>query len=466
MPLNLINKSHLALVLLLAAAMPVVFADIAPDQLQKLPPPQPGDSIETLHAKAARAEALQDHERVVDCWTMVTKRTPGDESAWLSLANAFEHLEGGNRNENEDKAFAAYAEAIRLKPEDAGAWNLRGEAYYRTGKEDKASADFSEAIRLDPALAVGYRNRAYIELENAGSDKAIADLTMAIRFTKQESDLAGLYQRRGQAFADNGDNGKAVADFSQVIRIFADSDDEGESFDAYLSRANALREEGENDKAIADYSRAIRIGGGQDTYTAYNGCGEAYAATDRRDKAIADFKAALRSSANADSSMDLAFAYYSGGEYDKAIAVCNDAIKNYDDLFAAFHDLKGAAHAAKGEAKLAALDYQQAVDAAAKACGETQWADARYIETLAAAESRVGKFDVAAKHQQMLIGLCREKSRQESGASLVGSSRALPAAQILAGGQTAVNFDPGCRRAIGGGFLKRNGVIHEQLIMN
>ncbi len=55
-------------------------------------------------------------------------------------------------------AIADY-EVIRLKPNDAGAYNLRGLAYDGKGDYDRAIADYNEAIRLKRDYAVAYNNR-------------------------------------------------------------------------------------------------------------------------------------------------------------------------------------------------------------------------------------------------------------------------------------------------------------------
>jgi len=54
-----------------------------------------------------------------------------------------------NKGDN-DRAIADFNEAIRLKPNDASAYNNRGLAYAAKGDDDHATADFNEAARLKP----------------------------------------------------------------------------------------------------------------------------------------------------------------------------------------------------------------------------------------------------------------------------------------------------------------------------
>src|SRR3954469_24531713 len=55
-----------------------------------------------------------------------------------------------------DKALAEFAEAIRIDPKYALAYQKRGNAYYDLGRYDNAVAEYTEAVRLDPKLAAAY----------------------------------------------------------------------------------------------------------------------------------------------------------------------------------------------------------------------------------------------------------------------------------------------------------------------
>jgi Tfp pilus assembly protein PilF len=99
------------------------------------------------------------------------------------LTTAAEYLDLGNkyRFEDNDKALAAYSEAIRLDPDYAEAYGSRGLVYYFKNDHDKALADYNEAIRLDPDYGDSYACRAYIHGENGDYGKAAADLTSAVQ---------------------------------------------------------------------------------------------------------------------------------------------------------------------------------------------------------------------------------------------------------------------------------------------
>ena len=48
---------------------------------------------------------------------------------------------------------ARYTKVIRLKPDDAYAYDNSGDAYHKNGDYDNAIIDYTEAIRLDPKYA-------------------------------------------------------------------------------------------------------------------------------------------------------------------------------------------------------------------------------------------------------------------------------------------------------------------------
>ncbi len=58
-----------------------------------------------------------------------------------------------------DKAIEAYTSAIAIDPNDAKAYNNRGNAYKNKGQYDRAIADFDKAIAIDPNHAKAYNNR-------------------------------------------------------------------------------------------------------------------------------------------------------------------------------------------------------------------------------------------------------------------------------------------------------------------
>jgi Flp pilus assembly protein TadD len=68
-----------------------------------------------------------------------------------------------------------FDEAIRLKPDDAVAYNNRGAARRDKGDLDGALKDLDEAIRLKPDDAATYNNRGIVRREKGDLDGAEID---------------------------------------------------------------------------------------------------------------------------------------------------------------------------------------------------------------------------------------------------------------------------------------------------
>jgi Tfp pilus assembly protein PilF len=52
-------------------------------------------------------------------------------------------------NDEEDRAIECFTEAIRVNPECARAYSLRGQVYSKTGKWAKAERDVAKARRIE-----------------------------------------------------------------------------------------------------------------------------------------------------------------------------------------------------------------------------------------------------------------------------------------------------------------------------
>src|SRR5262249_45593365 len=78
----------------------------------------------------------------------------------------------GKKSDN-DRAIADSAEAIRVNPNYAMAFNNRGFAYAKKGDNNRAIADYNEAIRLDPRNALAFASRGIAYGKKGDNDRAI-----------------------------------------------------------------------------------------------------------------------------------------------------------------------------------------------------------------------------------------------------------------------------------------------------
>jgi len=99
-----------------------------------------------------------------------------------------------------DTAIADFTKAIKLKPDDAKAYNNRGLAYDEKGLYDQAIADYTEAIKLKQDVAVAYNNRGLAYSGTMLYDQAVADYTKAIELKPDDAPTgtaASRMMRRG-----------------------------------------------------------------------------------------------------------------------------------------------------------------------------------------------------------------------------------------------------------------------------
>ena len=202
-------------------------------------------------------------------------------TAWFSVGYLIQ-------DENPEDALADYAEAIRLKPDYAEAYNNRGILKAKLGRHDDALADYDEAIRLKADHARPYYNRGILKAKLGRYEDALADYAEAIRL---KPDYARAFYNRGVAKAKLGRHDDALADYAEAIRLKPDY------AEAYNNRGAEKAKLGRHDDALADYDEAIRLK--PDLAEAYGNRGNAKNALGLKDEARKDFETTLELARNA-----------------------------------------------------------------------------------------------------------------------------------------------------------------------
>lgn len=114
-------------------------------------------------------KGITDYSSLKDCLERVVMEKSQDQNQARAAAEAdanekayLDAIKEGNAAYSAggfDKAITNFSEAIRLHPDDASAFNSRGNSYARKGNLYRAIADYNEAIRLKPNYALAFCNR-------------------------------------------------------------------------------------------------------------------------------------------------------------------------------------------------------------------------------------------------------------------------------------------------------------------
>jgi len=283
------------------------------------------------YAKANTKRHVQDSHASVQVPTLfgegtvdleITTVSPGlqavaaFERAYASIRNVtFEECAKDNRG---DEAIRGLSEAIRLNPDYAEAYMVRGLLYLAKKEGEKAIADFTEIIRIRPHKSGGYYLRGQANLEKGDQPAAIADFNEVLRLMPDDADA---YAGRGCAYGRQGELPKALADLNKAVAL------KPENADFRRWRAMTYSDLGVLEAAIPDLTEAIRLSP-QDARLRWMR-GVAYRDQKASDKSLSDFSEAIRlASGDAD--------VRAGVHFDRGVALVdqgrfNEALKDFTE---------------------------------------------------------------------------------------------------------------------------------------
>ncbi len=179
--------------------------------------------------------------------------------------------------------MADYSEAIRLQPEQAGAYLNRGWALAKQSDHTRAAEDAERALSLDPQQPVGYLIRGLAHAAQGRHEQAIADFDRVVELDPRHT-LA--HNERGLAHANLGQHEQAIANYTQALRL------DPKFVLSLYNRGIAYHLAGNHEAAIADLSAYLKVKPRHPL--AYYNRGLAYLAARDHDRAINDFTTALQ----------------------------------------------------------------------------------------------------------------------------------------------------------------------------
>lgn len=264
-------------------------------------------------------------------------------------ADAYNNLGNALQDMNElDEAVACYCKAIELAPEHALAYNNLGNVMHAQGQLDNAIGCFRKAVALKPDLRNAHHSLGALLCDRGEFDAALVSLRLALDPTD-----ADAYNSLGSALRDTGDMDAAEQAFRDAIRIdpaFAvahfnlagilrDRDEQDAAAEAlreairidpefagaYRRLARVLHSLGSNEEALQACQRAIEID--PEYAPAYRELGEIYCHLGKRQAGILSFRHALELSPDDDQVWcRLATALCEDRQLDEAFEAVNRAL--------------------------------------------------------------------------------------------------------------------------------------------
>lgn len=127
-----------------------------------------------------------------------------------------------HRTKQYQKAIQDFTRAIRLVPDDAGAYESRGSTYNSLGQYNNALADFNKAIKLDINRVTAYNLKGLLFYDLGQYYKALHIFDKAIKINPNSADS---YYHRGLVYNRLRASHKALTDFNKALELNPNHED-------------------------------------------------------------------------------------------------------------------------------------------------------------------------------------------------------------------------------------------------
>jgi len=248
-----------------------------------------------------------------------------------------------------------WSNVAKIFPNDATAYNNRGNYLYEQGETERALQDLDKALALDPRFFDTYISRGKIYRQTNQLDKAMQDYSKAIAIKPNDPDV---YNNRGNVYFSMNKFNEAIADYNKVLQYNPNDSRALGNLGAVYARLQKFPE------ALETLNRAIRLNPGY--VDAYLNRAIIFAQTGKPSEAIKDFNSHIKYKPNNPQAL-----FWRGQEYEKmgnnqqALNDYNRAIQIQPKFGAAYKNRAGV-HSRMGNAAQAAKDMQQAQALGAK----------------------------------------------------------------------------------------------------
>ncbi len=236
-------------------------------------------------------------------YTAAIALRPDNAGIYLNRGNAF--CDAGEM----DAAIADYSRALALAPFYASAQSGLGNALRGQGKVDEAIACHEKAIALDSKFPHAHNNLGVALMDKGKVDEAIACFQEAVRLNK---DYPEAHCNLGHALVDKGKVDEAIACFRQAVAL------NPEYAYAHYNLGDALLGKGQVEEAIACLRQSIGLN--PKLYLAHYDLGNAVRGQGKVDEAITEYRETIRLKTDyAEAHCNLGLVLEQKGQYREAI---------------------------------------------------------------------------------------------------------------------------------------------------
>jgi len=230
-----------------------------------------------LHLKVADLyQKTEQWEQEIAVLDSAVRLSPETAEAYYLRGNACEKI--GRHGQ----AVSDFSRAIEINPDDPLYYYNRGLAYNNLGEYGHALEDFSRTIAIDILHVEAYNNRGNIYLLTGNHELAVRDYEKAIELNPQHIEA---YYNRGLAYYDLGRYQMAIKDLSKTLEL------DPNYANAYLYLGVINLSLGKSQQAFSNFTRALSIDPGNETY--YITRGQAFQQQGKPQLAVEDFTRAL-----------------------------------------------------------------------------------------------------------------------------------------------------------------------------
>ncbi len=379
-------------------------------------------------------EQLQSgqYQEAINDFSEAIREAPEVAVAWRYRAKA--HLALGNYL----RAINDLNETIRINPEDIQAYYDRGETFLRQHRYDDALQDCEKGLQLDPGRFDFIGLRSQIHSARGDTESALLDLAMVIQ--QDPDQLPDYLIRRGDIYMDCEEYERAIADYNRVIELAPEIpypyvqrgnahwlleqrdlalenytlaiEKDANWFWPYFRRACLLRFIDRWEEALADFEKSIQL---DPTFLGnYEFRCELYRDMGRMDEAMKDLDQALTLAPKGPKGIKFlnlrAMWNYFDEQYQKAIRAHVEALKLDPDHAPTLNYLAWIWCTAPDAT---VRNGKRALDCATRACELTDFQNAGFLDTLAAAYAEMGEFDEAITTEEKAIDLAEDENSRE-----------------------------------------------------